>query len=102
MLYSQVRDRVGVDLSRDFKFGKDALPGSSGPVEQIQQGGAVFKPAVDSLPKERNNRVRRIAEQQDASFYVPRRALDGNHGTRWIRTEIGGQGWHKRHVICKP
>ena len=31
-------------------------------IEQFQQASAVFKSAVDSLPKERNNRVRGIAQ----------------------------------------
>ena len=60
----QVSDRIGIDFSRLFEFAKTRFQSGPWRSNNSNKASAIFKPTIDSLPKERNNRVRGIAQQQ--------------------------------------
>src|SRR6202021_3680014 len=96
-----VRNRIRIYFSRRFKLLEYPRPISSVPVDQFHERGAVFESAVDSLPEEGNNRMCRIAQHQNLAFRLPRRALNGDHRSRWIAEIIVGKLWHQRECIGK-
>src|SRR5579864_4094138 len=79
ILNREIGNRVGTDLSRPFKLSEHSFPVRTMPVEQFKKDGAIFKTTINSLPKEWNNRMRRVAEHQSPTFYMPWRTLDGHH-----------------------
>src|ERR1700730_4084571 len=64
--FDEILDRhlcngVGVDLSRILELLKNELPVSSVAVKYLKQASTVFETAIQSLAKERNNRVSSVA-----------------------------------------
>ena len=57
-----VGDGVGIRFSRLLELLEDAFPIAPMPIQQLEQDRAVFESAIDSLPKERDDRMRGIAE----------------------------------------
>src|ERR1700721_3757164 len=64
VLDGHVGNCISVDLSRLFEFLKNKLPVCPVPVEEFQKARAILKTAIDSLSKERNNRMRRVPQQK--------------------------------------
>src|SRR5579871_1861787 len=61
ILDRHVRDRVGVNLARGLKFREQFCPIIPSPVQYLNQRCAIFKAAVDALPEEWNDGMRRVA-----------------------------------------
>src|SRR5258708_16806467 len=60
VLYCQVGNRIGIDLACVLELAENSFPVRAMRADQLQHASAIFKAAVDALPEERNNRVRRI------------------------------------------
>src|SRR5690349_1901897 len=63
VLNSEVGDCIRIDFSRLLELGEDAFPIRTVAIEQFQEHRAIFESAIDSLPKERNDRVCGVAKQ---------------------------------------
>ena len=96
-----VGDGVCVYFSRLFKFMEHTRPVGAVTVEQFHKKGTVFEAAVQSLAKERHDRMSRIPEQKQLPFDVPRRALDRNHASGRVGKVVVRKLRHKEGSIGK-
>src|ERR1700733_3283799 len=90
-----IGNSIGVYFASILEFREHSWPVCTMSVEQLDQISAVFKSAVDPLAEERDDGMSSVAEQQRFSFDPPRRALDRNHGTGWIRKIVVCQLRHQ-------
>src|ERR1700758_1923762 len=67
VFYCQVSDCVSIDLALLFEVSEHTLPIWPVSIQEAQQASAVFKSTIYALSKERNNRMRGVAQQQTSA-----------------------------------
>ena len=99
VLQGHVGDRVGIGPAALFEFREDLVPRAIRISQTFIEGAAVLERRVHALPVKRNDRVRRIAQDERMILERPGRAADRLQMAGGIFEEVLAEAGHERNRV---